>query len=65
MTNPDLDTWRAAALLIKQHGEDAQLVALKRQAEMAMSDDFEGVEVWRRIRRAIMDLQAPPVGRAH
>jgi len=47
MINPDLDIWRGATLLIKQHGEDAQLVALKRQADMAMSDDFEGVEVWR------------------
>jgi len=29
---------------------------------MVANEDFEAVEVWRRIRRAMMELQAPPVG---
>ena len=61
----DLDIWRAAHLLIRQHGEDAELEAAKRADLMLERGDLDGQSLWRRIRRAIVELQAPPVGPLH
>ena len=61
----DLDIWRAANLLIRQHGEDAELEAAKRADLMLERGDLDGQSLWRRIRRAIVELQAPPVGPLH
>jgi hypothetical protein len=61
----DLDIWRAATLLIKQHGQDAEIVAARRVDELAEREDNEGRAVWLRIRRAIVELQATPSGLAH
>jgi hypothetical protein len=54
----DLDIWRAANLLIRQHGGDAELEAAFLQDLMLDRDDDEGRLVWVRIRRAIEALQA-------
>jgi len=62
---PDLDIWRAANLLIRQHGADAELEAAKRADLMLERGDLDGQSLWRRIRRAIVELQAPPVGPLH
>jgi hypothetical protein len=61
----DLDIWRAANLLIRQHGTDAELEAAKRADLMLERGDLDGQSLWRRIRRAIIELQAPPVGPLH
>jgi hypothetical protein len=61
----DLDVWRAANLLIRQHGPDAELVAARRADQMLACGDLDGQLVWRRIRRAIAELQATPTGPAH
>ena len=61
----DLDIWRAANLLIRQHGEDAELEAAKRADLMLERGDLDGQSLWRRVRRAIVELQAPPVGPLH
>jgi hypothetical protein len=61
----DLDIWRAANLLIRQHGPDAELEAAKRADLLLERSDLEGQTVWKRIRRAIVELKAPPSGRAH
>lgn len=58
----ELDIWRAASLLIRQHGADAELVAAQRADEMLDCGDGEGQLVWMRIRRAIAALQDSPVG---
>jgi hypothetical protein len=58
----DLDTWRAANLLIRQHGDDAEFEAARLQDLMLDRGDDEGRIVWARIRRAIEALQAPPSG---
>jgi len=74
---PDRDIWRAANLLIRQHGADAGVVAARRADEMLAAlmggrldlrsklerDDHEGKIVWLRIRRAIDELQAAPLGK--
>ena len=57
---PDIDIWRAANLLINQHGENAEIVAAQRADLMLERGDPEGRLVWLRIKRAIVELQAAP-----
>jgi hypothetical protein len=61
----DLDIWRAANLLIRQHGDEAELESARRTDLMLNRGDLEGQTVWKRIRRAIVELQAPASGPAH
>jgi hypothetical protein len=58
----ELDIWRAANLLVRQHGADAEIEAAKRADLMSERGDCDGQIVWMRIRRAVADMQAPPVG---
>jgi hypothetical protein len=60
---PDRDIWRAANLLIREHKADAEIVATRRADEMLERGDRGGQLVWLRIRRAIIELQATPVGK--
>ena len=60
---PDLDIWRATNLLIRQHREDAEVVASRRADELLERGDWEGRLVWLRIRRAIVEFQATPTGK--
>ncbi len=53
----DIDIFRAATVLIKQHGHDAQLVAIKRATEMLNVGDVDGHAVWKRIVDAIKDME--------
>ena len=57
MTVDDIDVFRSAAALIKQHGDDAQLVAIKRATKMLDAGDVDGYAVWKRIVDAIKDAQ--------
>ena len=57
---PDIDIWRAANLVVKQHGENAEIVAAQRADLMLERGDPEGRLVWLRIKRAIVELQAAP-----
>jgi hypothetical protein len=59
----DLDVWRAAHLLIRNHGANAELEAAKRADVMLDRGDEDGRLLWARIRRAIEALQAPSSGR--
>ena len=61
----DPDIWRAANLLIQRHGTDAEIEAAKRADQMLERGDLDGNAVWKRIRRAIIALQAPASGRLH
>jgi hypothetical protein len=60
---PDRDIWRAANLLIREHAAEAELVASRRADEMLERGDRDGQLVWLRIRRALGELQAAPVGK--
>ena len=62
---PDLDIWRAANLLIRRHGDDAEIEAARKADAMLDRGDRDGQVVWLRIKRAIGELQAPQAGRAH
>jgi hypothetical protein len=55
--------WRAANLLIREHAADAEIVSARRADEMLERGDHEGQLVWLRIRRAIAQLQAVPMGK--
>ncbi len=52
----DLDIYRAANLLVKQHGEDALVEAAMRADAMLEKGDMEGCAVWKRIVKAIEEL---------
>jgi hypothetical protein len=59
----DLDIWRAANLVMKRYGADAELVAAQRADLMLDRGDRDGPLVWIRIMRAIVELQAPAMGK--
>jgi hypothetical protein len=53
----DIDVYRAAKLLIDQHGDEAVLHAVGRADFPVEEGDFEGAAVWRTILGAIKELQ--------
>jgi hypothetical protein len=53
----DLDIYRSAQVLIRQHGEDAPIHAAMRADAMLEAGDLDGLAVWKRILRAIAELQ--------
>ncbi len=55
----EIDIWHAAKLLLDQHEAEAHLQADLQIDELTEDGDEEGAAVWRKIRRAILDLQAP------
>ncbi len=62
----DLDIYRSANLLVKRHGEDAPIEAAMRADAMLESGDLEGCAVWKRVLRAVEELQGtvPGLGEA-
>jgi hypothetical protein len=52
----DPDIFRAAKLLIDQHGGAAPIRAVERAEQLAEEGDLDGVAVWRRILEAIDEL---------
>jgi hypothetical protein len=54
---PELDIYRSANLLVKQHGQDAPIHAAMRADAMLDKGDLEGCAVWKRILRAVEVLQ--------
>ncbi len=54
---PDLDIYRSANLLVKQHGNDAPIEAAMRADAMLEAGDLDGYAVWKRILRAVEELQ--------
>lgn len=53
----EIDIWRSAHLLIKQHGPDAGFHAALRADELLAQGDNDGFHAWARIGRAIRDLE--------
>ncbi len=53
----DLDTYRAASVFIREHGEDAALEAAQRAAAMLEKGDMEGCAVWKRVVRAVEEIR--------
>ena len=57
MPTDDIDVWRAANILLKQHGENAALTAAQRADELLAQGDIEGQIVWKQITAAVSELQ--------
>ncbi len=63
---PGLDIYRSANLLVKQHGEDAPIEAAMRADAMLEKGDLDGYAVWKRVLRAVEELQEMrPGARVH
>jgi hypothetical protein len=52
----EIDIWRAANLLIKQHGGKAAAVAAEKFVELQKNGDAEGMAAWVSIMLAIREL---------
>ncbi len=52
----DLDIYRSANELIKQHGEDAPILAAMRADELMETGDMDGRAVWLRVLESIEEL---------
>ena len=52
----DVDIYRSANLLVKQHGTEAPIEAAMRADAMLDRGDLDGAAVWRRIVAAINEL---------
>ena len=60
----DLDIYRAATVLIDQHGDDAPVEAAMRIDELLDKGDLDGRAVWQRILAAVEELlTTEPAGR--
>ncbi len=53
----DLDIDRSANVLVKRHGEDAPIEAAMKADAMLEKGDLDGAAVWKRILRAVEELQ--------
>ncbi len=63
---PEIDIWRSAQEMIRQHREDAAHQADARASALTEQGDSAGGAVWRRIRQAIEQLQnRMPDGSVH
>ena len=63
---PGMDIWRAAKLLVDQHGADAPISAAQRAEELLAAGDMEGRAAWLRILEAVKQLTATrPPGPVH
>jgi hypothetical protein len=51
--SPNWTVYRAAKLLVDQHGDEAERQAAERADALLEEGDLDGVVVWRAIRRAI------------
>ena len=54
---PDLDIYRSAQVLVKHHAQDAPIHAAMRADAMLEKGDLDGYAVWKRILRAVEELQ--------
>jgi hypothetical protein len=53
----DIEIYRAANILVRQHGAEAISKAAERAAELAIAGDQQGALVFKRIVEAVRELQ--------
>ena len=58
----DRDIYRSANVLVKQYGEGAPIEAAMRADAMLEKGDLDGYAVWKRILRAVEELQRAETG---
>ncbi len=52
----DLDIYRSANLIVKQHGQDAPIHAAMRADAMLEKGDLDGYAVWKRVAKVAAEL---------
>ena len=52
-----LDIYRTASVLIREHGDEAELVAAQRADSFLEAGDIDGSAVWKRVLNAIKEIQ--------
>ena len=57
MIIPDLDIYRSANVLVKLYGQDAPIHAAMKADELLEAGDLDGFAVWKRIVKAVEELQ--------
>jgi hypothetical protein len=63
---PEIDIWRAAALVLKRYGEQALEESAARADELMSAGDDDGGVTWRRIMDAVTQLENnTPPGAVH
>ncbi len=53
----DLDIYRTASVLIREHGAEADLEAAQRADALLERGAIDGQRVWKRVLRAIKEIQ--------
>ena len=53
----ELDIYRTANVLIREHGEDAALEAAQRADAMLETGSLDGQRVWKRVLAAVKEIQ--------
>jgi hypothetical protein len=53
----DLDIYRTASVLIREHGDEADLVAAERADGFLEAGDIDGSMVWKRVLKAVKEIQ--------
>lgn len=53
----DLEIYRTASALIREHGDEAELVAARRADGFQEAGDLDGSAVWRRVLTSIREIQ--------
>lgn len=54
---PNLDIYRTANVLVKQHGQDAPIHAARRADALLEAGDSEGCAVFKRVLQAVEEMQ--------
>ena len=58
----DLDIYRIASVLVREHGEDAAVEAAERAGALLKNDDPDAAAVWKRVTLAVEDIQRTELG---
>jgi hypothetical protein len=53
----DLDIYRTASVLIREHGEEADFVAAQRADSFLEAGDIDGQMIWKRVLAAVKEIQ--------
>jgi len=53
----DLDIYRTASVLIREHGEEAALEAAQQADAMLEEGSLDGQRVWKRVLAAVKEIQ--------
>jgi hypothetical protein len=53
----DLDIYRTASVLIREHGDEAELVTAQRADSFLEAGDTDGQMIWKRVLAAVKEIK--------